>query len=149
MGKTELHGLELVSVFESGDETLHLESNASEQFVGLVAGLAGDAKLFLDAFSKLLVSDEELILNTFLDNVFVQKLRQTLGHLSLHELLEGLHGVLGVLELGKRLHFHDLSSTLRALEVLMELFNLGKLLFLKNLEEGKASCSLKKYVHLW
>lgn len=144
MSKTELHGLELVGVLESSNETLHLESNASHHFVSFVTGLALDSELFEDGFTKFLISDEEFILNSLLNDVFVQKLRQTLGHLSLDQFLKGLHGVLGVLEFSEGLHLDDLSSALGALEVLVELINLGKFLFLKNLEESKTSSSLKK-----
>lgn len=134
MSKTELHGLELVGVLESSNETLHLESNASHHFVSFVTGLALDSELFEDGFTKFLISDEEFILNSLLNDVFVQKLRQTLGHLSLDQFLKGLHGVLSILELSKSLHLHNFSSTLGALEVLVEFFNLGKLLLLKDLE---------------
>lgn len=71
MGKTELHSLELVSVFKSGNETLHLESNASHHFVGFVTGLTLDSELFEDGFTKFLISDEEFILNSLLNDVFV------------------------------------------------------------------------------
>ena len=147
MGETELHGLELVGVLKGGDETLALESNASHHFVSLVTSLALDAELLTNGLTELFIGDEEFFLNTFLNDVFVQKLRQTLGHLTLDQFFEGLHGVLGILELGESLHLDDLSSTLGALEVLVELLDLLKLLFFKNLEEGKTSSSLKKYVH--
>jgi len=101
MGKTELHGLELISVFESADEALHLESDASHHFVGFVSSLALDSKLFEDSLTEFLIGNEELVFDSFLNNVFVQKLRQTLRKFTLEKLFKRFHSIFSVLEFGE------------------------------------------------
>lgn len=103
MSQTQLHLLELLVILNATDEALHLETDAPHDFVGLVASLAGDAQLLLNAFAEFLFSNKKLIFNSLLNDVLVQELLQAFGHLAAHEFLNGFHGVLGVLELDESL----------------------------------------------
>ena len=71
VGQTELHLLELRLVFNAANQRLHLEPNAAHDLVCFVTSLAIYAKLFSNGLAKLLLGNEEFILNALLNNVFV------------------------------------------------------------------------------
>ena len=102
MGQTELHLLHL-RLLNAINEALHLETNASEELVSLLARLAVDSKLLCDSLAELVIGDEKLVFNLLLHDVLGQELVQTLGNLALHESLDRLHGILSVLELSEGL----------------------------------------------
>mmetsp|Transcript_22450 Transcript_22450/g.27657 ORF Transcript_22450/g.27657 Transcript_22450/m.27657 type:complete len:445 (-) Transcript_22450:59-1393(-) len=142
VSKTELHLLHLRAL-DAVNKALHLEANAAHQLVSLLARLAGNAELLLDGLAELVVGDEELVLNLFLHDVLGEELVEALGDLALHQLLNRLHGVLGVLELGESLKLDDRVGGLAISEALMELVELLKLLSLNDLEEGEAGGCLE------
>lgn len=77
MSQTKLHLLHL-GALNAVNEALHLETDATEELIGLLAGLAVNAKLFLDGLAELVVGDEELVLNLLLNHVLAEEFLQTL-----------------------------------------------------------------------
>ena len=74
MRQSELHLLELVIIFYTAYQALHLEADASEQFICCLTSLTGYPKLLLDALSQLLLCNEQLFFDTLLDNILVEEL---------------------------------------------------------------------------
>jgi len=142
MSETELHLLHL-GLLDTVNEALHLETDASEELISDLAGFTVDTQLLGDGLAELVISDEELILNLLLHDVLRQELVQALGHLALHEFVDGFHGILGVLELGEGLELDDAVCALSILESFVEFVKLLELLVFGDLEQGKACCGFE------
>ena len=146
MSQTELHLLHL-RLLDAINEAFHLEPDASEKLIGLLARLAVDAKLLFDGLAELVVGDKELVLDLLLHNVLSKELVKGLGDLAFHELLDALHGVLGVLELGESLQLDNVVGRLSICEALVKFVQLLQLLVLGDLEQGESGSRLKQNVH--
>lgn len=142
MSKTKLHLLHL-RAFNAFNEALHLEPDASEELIGLLASFASNSELLLDVLAEFIVSDQKSVLDLLLDHVLSQEFVEALGDLALHQFFDGFHGILGVLELGESLKLDNRVGALSVSEALVELVKFLKFLVLGDLEKSEAGGRLK------
>lgn len=67
---------------------MHLESNTSEELVGLLSGFASDTELFSDGFAQFLVGNHQLFLDLFLNDVLLQEFLECFRNLTSEKFLD-------------------------------------------------------------